>query len=189
MTTLSPWLRKFTALALLALAAWLVCMVGFKIVSGRVRLQSETRDLQRRYQELWQRRVDIPSLQAHVSQLASSDAVKQAAIVADSERAALARLQQIARKAVQDAGGQLLALNETAMTRAASSSLVSTQVRVRMSEPALTRLFVAWEDSLPRLRLHEFSIAARPKTADSPSDLELSAIVQARWLPQKGSAQ
>jgi hypothetical protein len=182
---ISPRLGKFAALALLLVATWAVLTVGSRIVAARLSVQGELRDLRALHDDIHARRIDITSLESGLAALASSEGARRAAIAADSERAALARLHQILRKGVEDAGGQLLALNETG-ARATVSSEIATQVRVRIGEAALTRLLATWQDGATALRVHEFSIAARARQAAAAPDLELTAILRAHWVPQKG---
>jgi hypothetical protein len=188
MTAISPRLMKFTAVGLLVFAVWAACMITLKIASARLALYGEIRKLSNVYDELWQRRVDLGSLEGNLSRLMASNVARQSALVADSERAALARLQQIVRRGVEEAGGQLLALTETVAPRAATSS-VATQVRLRIAESSLPRLIAGWEDGETLLRLHELSVTSRARPAQPSSEVELSAIVRAHWVPQKGSVQ
>jgi Type II secretion system (T2SS), protein M subtype b len=187
--SLSLRVSKFAALALLLFAAWSALTLAVKIASARLRLQSEIAELRRLHDEITRRRIDIPSLEAQLARLGSDAATQQTVIVADHERAALAQLQQATRKAVQEAGGQLLGLTEVSVARAATDSAVASQLRLRIGEAALPRLMSAIEQGSPRLRWQDFSIAARAQASEAPSELELTATVRGRWLPQKGAPQ
>lgn len=187
MPAISPRLGKFAALVLLVVAVWAVSTVALRLAAARLALQTEIRDLGILYQDISVRRIDIRSLENDLSRLASFRIATNATILADSDRAAFARLQQLVRKGVDDAGGQLLSLNESSV-RGGPSSDVMTQVRVRVGEPALNRLLARWEDSAPHLNVQEYSITSRARQTAAATDLEIVATVRARWSSQKGRA-
>jgi hypothetical protein len=185
MPAISPRLAKFAALVMLLVAVWGLFSVASRLVAARLALQAEIRDLTALYHDISVRRIDIPSLEGDLSRLAVSETATSTTILADSERAAFARLQQLVRKGVDDAGGQLLSMNESGVSGGASPN-VTTQVRVRIGDPALSRLLARWEDGAPHLDVQDYSITSRTRQTASASDLELVATVRARWALQKG---
>jgi hypothetical protein len=183
--TLSPGYGRFVALALLLAGTWIVVTVTLNVTSARIGLHAEAKDLGERHLALQDRRVDIGSLEAELARLSASSSVQQRAITADSERAALARLQQVARRAVEGSGAHLLALNETAAGR--DSSIVATQVRARIKEPALPVLLASWETGTPPLGINKIVLVSRARPGDAVTEIEISAVVNARWFAQKGT--
>jgi hypothetical protein len=182
---LSPWMRKLLALGALLVLLWMALSAGGAVALARYRAHVEIRELREQYAQIMNRRVDIPSLEAHLSRIGTSATVQRAVVVADSDRAALARVQQVIRRIVESSSGQLLALNELSGTSAASS-LIGVQVRVRVDEANLLLLVAALESAAPRLRLDEISIVPRQQQSESSPAVDVMVVARARWSNDDG---
>lgn len=177
---ISPRLSKVAALALLALVLWVSGTLLTKFVIARIEIGRETADLRQSYEQLRSRRVDVVSLQAELAQIAKAPGVLDGSIAAASERAALARFQQSVRKRVQDAGGQLLSLNEV-RTASAGSSSVAVQIRARVAETSLEKLIAHLEGQAPRVSLEEMVLTSRTRTPGEVGDVEATLVARTKW--------
>jgi Type II secretion system (T2SS), protein M subtype b len=183
---ISPWIRKLLALGLFILLLWMGLSAGGAVALGRYKAHAEIKELREQYAQIMDRRVDIPSLEAHLSRIGASPTMQRAVMTADSDRAALARVQQVVRRIVESSGGQLLALNEVS-GNAASSPLIGVQVRLRIDEANLLPLVAALESATPRLRLDEISIVPRQQPPDGSRAVDVTTVARARWSNDDGS--
>ena len=176
----SPRFSRLLAVALLLMAVWLFADLCYLGIAERTRLQSRISDLRQRYEDIRRRRVDIGSLKDQLTQLNSSGVVRSAAIMARTDRAAIAQLQQVVRGSVEQSRGKLLSLTDLGADRAAFT--VAVQVRARLSEPAIGQWIGMVENGEPSLYLEEVSIASRPQPSEPALPMEVSATLRARWL-------
>jgi hypothetical protein len=177
---MSPRFSRLLAVTMLFIAIWLVADLFYLAVLERARLQNQISDLRQRYEEIRGRRVDSGSLKDQLAQLTSSGVTRSAAIMARTDRAATASLQQLVRASIEQSQGKLLSLTELASDRSAFT--VAVQVRARLSEPALGQWIGLVENGEPGLYLEEVSMAARPLPSEPVLQLEISATLRARWL-------
>jgi Type II secretion system (T2SS), protein M subtype b len=180
MDLISPRFRKLVALALLIVAVWLAANLLYLAVMQRMRLHAQISDLRQRYEDLRARRIDMPSLKDQLAQLTSSGVAHHAAIMARTDRAAAAALQQLVRGGIERSRGRLLSLTDLGADRSAFS--VAVQVRARLSEPALSQWIDLTEGGEPGLYIEDISIAWRPQPSDPALPLEIAATLRARWL-------
>lgn len=178
---ISPKLSRLTALALLAFGVWAIGGIAVKFVLERVAIEREVSDLRRSYAQIQSRRVDIASLEAEVFRLSTSPRAAEATIVAATERAAAARLQQVVRGRVQAASGQLLSLSEPPPGAKTTGSSVGVQIRARIAERNLDELIASLEGQAPRLGLFEVTLAARPRAVGTIGDVDVSMVARAGW--------
>lgn len=176
----SPRMSKALAIALLAAAIWVTLNAGSTVLSERFRLQAETNDLQDRYEQLRQRRIEVAALKKQLASLVSSPSVRRSAIFAPTDRAAVARIQQRCRTSVERARGKLLSLNEIA-TSPSAPSLVAVQFRGRFSEPALRIWLNDLENGELDVTLVEFSLSSH-KQSTTVREIEVVATLHARWI-------
>jgi hypothetical protein len=183
--SISPWIRKLLALGLLILLLWVGLSAGGAVALGRYKAYAEIKELREQYAQIMDRRVDIPSLEAHLSRVAASPVMQRAVVMADSDRAALARVQQVVRRVVESSSGQLLALSEMSGNSVAAP-LIGVQVRLRIDEANLLPLVAALESATPRLRLDEISIVPRQQPPGSSPAVDVTTVARARWSSDDG---
>jgi hypothetical protein len=177
---ISPRFSKLLALALFFVAIWLVANLLYLAVLQRARLHSQISDLRQRYEAIRGRRVDTGSLKDQLTQLTTSGVAHHAAIMARTDRAASALLQQLVRGSIEQSRGRLLSLTDLGSDRSALS--VAVQLRARLSEPALSQWIDLVEGGEPGLYIEDISMTSRPQPSDPALPLEIAATLRARWL-------
>jgi type II secretory pathway component PulM len=187
LTTLSPRSSRMVALGLLILVIWVIFKGGIATFASRLRLQEEISQLRQHYGELRDRRIDVQSLEQELATLTSSQSIRRIAIVADSDRGATAKLQEIARKSLADANGRLLSLSE--MPNNPSASAVAVQLRASIGETLLPGWIGLLEAGDSRVEIADLSITTRSATASKTAEVEASVTLRARWRPPEGKLQ
>lgn len=172
--------HRFGALFLLLIVAWMIVRLGAIYASERLGLSSDRTEIQDDYRQLRDRRVDISMLQRQLSLLSTSTEVRASAIEAPNDRAALIKLQQISRNAVEEAKGKLLSSIES--TSGQQQDTVRLLIRARFPENAISQFLSAIENGNPRLQVEDITLASRSIKAGEPGDIEVTATVRGRWL-------
>jgi hypothetical protein len=179
MNSLSPTLRRFAAIAALVALLWAAALSAFQLVSSRVGTEREIAEARGRYEMLRSRRLDIATLQQQLTSLQSSDEVKSSAISAATGKAAVATIQQASKRAVESAGGRFLSSVESAATQVAGT--VALQFRARLAEENVAAMLGAIEKNDPQLDIETLQLGARAEKVGSPAEIEVTAVVRARW--------
>lgn len=181
MSALSPFTHKLIAVAALLSALWVVALSAATLVSARLGVARETSDAVSRYEMLRSRRVNIESLQRQLAELESSEQVKASLVRAANPRAAVATVQQLTKSAIEGTGGRFLSSVESAATPTAGT--VAVQFRARVAEKDMSAALAALEKTSPQLDLDELQLTTRAERADAAADIEVNAVVRARWSP------
>jgi hypothetical protein len=178
-------IRRFGALGLALFVMWILLQGGVSYVSQRIQLSRDKANAEAEYRLLLQRRVDIPVLQRQLSLLNTSDQIRQSLIEAPSDRAALVRLQQLVRAAVEQSKGKLLSAIESKTDQ--QEETVALLVRARLPESMTAQFFGQIENGNPRLRIDEVSLVSRSPKPGEVGDVELTATFRARWFTAEKS--
>ena len=172
--------HRFGALFLLLVVAWMIVRLGTIYASERLRLSSDRIEIQDDYRRLLDRRVDTSMLQRQLSLLSTSTQVRASTIEAPNDRAALIKLQQISRNAVEETKGKLLSSIES--TASQQQDAIKLLIRARFPENAISQFLSSVENGNPRLLVEDITLASRSIKAGEPGDIEVTATLRGRWL-------
>lgn len=172
--------QRFGAVGLFVVVFWVTTKVVIAYTSERLRLSSDRVEIEQDYRQLLERRVDISALERQLSHLNESEPVRQLTVEAPSDRAALIRLQQISRTAVEGAQGKLLSSIEASTSQIPNT--VALLIRARMAEQGVTQFLGNLENGNPRIAIEEVTLASRPVKAGDTGDIEITATLRVRWL-------
>lgn len=179
--------QRFGAFGLFVVVAWVTMRLVIAYSSERVRLSGDKTDIQYDYRQLLDRRVDIAVLEQQLSLLNNSEPVRQSTIEAPNDRAALVKLQQISRTAVEGAQGKLLSSIESATNQ--SPNTTGLLIRARLAEAGVSQLLSNLENGNPRIGVEDVTIASRPVKAGEAGDVEMTLTLRGRWIAIGKTAQ
>lgn len=172
--------KRLSAVGTLVIALWLGSLTATLFLSSRLRLSADIADAKASYEFLRKRRVDIATLQRKLASLENSSEVRATAVSAPSGKAALSVVQQIARSAVESSGGKFLSSVEMATAPVAGTIVL--QFRARIAEKQVSLLLASLEKNNPQLEVEELQLMAKADRPDTPTDIEVTAAIRARWL-------
>lgn len=178
-TNISPRVARIFALSVLIVLLWAIMHMATAYISGRLELANDIRGLQRTYDELSRRRVDIGGLKRQMATLLALPSVRRSAIVATSERDAVNQLMQTTRQSLVNIKGHLLLLTEDSGNH--TPTLVAVEMRARMEESALPRWLSLVDGGQVRPRVQDLSISSQHQASSGSKELEIAATLTASW--------
>ena len=176
----APRLQRFLAISLLVFAAWGMLRLVMAYAIERSRLAGEVAETRNDFFQLRERRVDIALLEQQLSLLNTSEVVRQSTIEAPTDRAALIKLQQIARAAVEETQGKINSSIES--TTGQLPNTVGLLIRVRVREEKISQLLSNLENGTPRIGIDELALVSRPTKLGEADDVEMTMTLRGRWL-------
>src|SRR5262249_20353538 len=148
---------RLLAVGLLLLLLWLAIGAAVRAISARISAAGEINRLQQLAGELEIRRLDIATLEQQLATTMSAPSLKGAVMIADTNRAALANLQQVVRTSLERMRGKLMSISEASSTQ--DQSVVGIQVRMRLEESNVGEWLSALEAGEPRVLVESVSLS------------------------------
>lgn len=184
--SVSPAFRKLLAMTLLVVVTWIFLAITVRLVATRVGVFQQTQSLKQAYGDIISRRVDHTLLERRLAALLASPSVKDAVVVAENDKAALALTQQVVRKLITAVSAQLLSLNPILPTK--DARVVGFQIRMRMPESSLTTWLSSSERGQPRIHINDLSVRLVSQAPTSTAEIEVTATLTAPWIQHDGSS-